>query len=105
LIQLPRPALVLPHPKRQCVRRARPATNDPFSVSTKFRERDQAADGARREVIVGARARSALLMPDFSCWLDPQSDFGFRPNAVEAQSLRISPKAGLWRGSQRCVSA
>jgi len=49
--------------------------------------------------------KSALLRPYFSCWLDPQSDFGFRPNAVEARSLRIFPKAGLWRGSQRCVSA
>jgi hypothetical protein len=49
--------------------------------------------------------RPALLTPKFSCWLDLQSDFGFRPNAVEAQSLRIFPKAGLWRGSQRCGPA
>jgi hypothetical protein len=30
----------------------------------------------------GVTKRSALLTPKFSCWLDPQSDFGFRPNAV-----------------------
>jgi hypothetical protein len=48
------------------------------------------------------RRTSALLTPKFSCWVIGQSDFGRSGRARIAQSLRTSPKAGLWRGSQRC---
>jgi len=84
-------------------------------ASLEICQRDQASR-RRREQEHGCARRtqpgfgdvtkqSALLTPNFSCWLDPQSDFGFRPNAVEARPLRIIPKTGLWRGSQHCGSA
>jgi hypothetical protein len=45
----------------------------------------------------------ALLTPQFSCCFARQSDFGRSGRRPRVQSLRISPKAGLWRGSQRAL--
>jgi hypothetical protein len=51
----------------------------------------------------GVARNLALLTPQFSCCFVPQSDFGRSGRRPWAQSLRISPKAGLWRGSQRAL--
>jgi hypothetical protein len=51
----------------------------------------------------GGARNIALLTPQFSCCFAWQSDFGRSGRRPWAQSLRISPKAGLWRGSQRAL--
>jgi hypothetical protein len=51
----------------------------------------------------GVARNIALLTPQFSCCFAWQSDFGRSGRPPWVQSLRISPKAGLWRGSQRAL--
>jgi hypothetical protein len=51
----------------------------------------------------GVARNIALLTPQFSCCFAWQSDFGRSGRHPRVQSLRISPKAGLWRGSQRAL--
>jgi cold shock protein len=69
------------------------------------------SDGRHRRVAAiprgdpahGVARNLALLTPQFSCCFVRQSDFGRSGRRPWAQSLRISPKAGLWRGSQRAL--